>query len=87
MKPVLIYTQDHCPYCVHAQMLLESKKIPYEKRKREEHADAISGIMEQYSYFSFPMIFIGEKFIGGFSDLKALSDSKELDSLLSDAQS
>ena len=31
MARVVIYTKDHCPYCVTAKSLLERREIPFEE--------------------------------------------------------
>jgi glutaredoxin 3 len=82
MANVTVYSADWCPYCVRAKRLLEAKGVNFaevnidrEPGKREEMA-------KKTGHKTVPMIFINERFIGGFSELSALDEKGELDTLL-----
>ena len=83
MKKVVIYTGPMCNFCSAAKHLLNKKKISYEEidigydeKKREEMLKKSNGAK------TIPQIFIEEKHIGGYVELKALENKGELDSLL-----
>jgi len=83
MKKVLIYTGPVCNFCSAAKHLLNKKKINYEEidigyddKKREEMLKKSNGAK------TVPQIFIEEKHIGGYTELKALESKGELDTLL-----
>ena len=83
MKKVVIYTGPMCNYCSAAKHLLNKKKVSYEEidigydeKKREEMLKKSNGAK------TIPQIFIDEKHIGGYVELKALENKGELDSLL-----
>ena len=83
MKKVVIYTGPMCNYCSAAKHLLNKKKINYEEidigyddKKREEMLKKSNGAK------TIPQIFIEEKHVGGYVELKALENKGELDSLL-----
>tara|TARA_Y100001970_G_C14008784_1_gene737295 strand:+ start:36 stop:293 length:258 start_codon:yes stop_codon:yes gene_type:complete len=83
MKKVVIYTGPMCNFCSAAKHLLNKKKISYEEidigydeKKREEMLKKSNGAK------TIPQIFIEEKHIGGYIELKALENKGELDSLL-----
>ena len=85
MKKVVIYTGPICNFCSAAKHLLSKKKISYEEidignddKKREEMLKKSNGAK------TVPQIFIGEKHIGGYVELKALENKDELDTLLKD---
>ena len=78
MKPVRIYTMDYCPYCVFAKKLLESLEVPYTEYDKENNMEAIEKIMQEQNYTSFPMIFIGDTFIGGFANMHKMHLEKKL---------
>ena len=85
MKKVIIYTGPICNFCSAAKHLLSKKKISYEEinignddKKREEMLKKSNGTK------TVPQIFIGEKHIGGYVELKALENKGELDTLLKD---
>lgn len=83
MPQILMYTTATCPYCVNAERLLRSKgvmeidkvRVDLEPRKRVE-------MMEKTGRRTVPQIWIGERHVGGFDDLRALDMAGELDPLL-----
>jgi len=83
MKKVVIYTGPMCNFCSAAKHLLNKKTVSYEEidigydeKKREEMSKKSNGAK------TIPQIFIEEKHIGGYVELKALENKGELDSLL-----
>jgi glutaredoxin 3 len=84
MKPVTIYTWTVCPYCDRAKALLKSKGIPYKEINLDGKDDELNDLRNRTGMRTVPQIFIGEKLIGGFSDMSALEQKGELDSLLKD---
>ena len=83
MQIVVIYTGPMCNYCSAANHLLSKKKVQYEEidigediEKREEMLKKSNGAK------TVPQIFIGEKHVGGYVELKALETKGELDTLL-----
>ena len=83
MKKVVIYTGPMCNYCSAAKHLLNKKKINYEEidigyddKKREEMLKKSNGAK------TIPQIFIGDKHVGGYVELKALEQQGKLNSLL-----
>lgn len=83
MPQILMYTTATCPYCVNAERLLRSKgvmeidkvRVDLEPQKRLE-------MMERTGRRTVPQIWIGERHVGGFDDLRALDMAGELDPLL-----
>ena len=83
MKKVVIYTGPLCNFCSAAKHLLNKKKINYEEidisyddKKKEEMLKKTNGAK------TIPQIFIGEKHIGGYVELRALDKDGKLNSLL-----
>jgi len=83
MKKVVIYTGPMCNFCSAAKHLLNKKKINYEEidigyddKKREEMLKKSNGAK------TIPQIFVEEKHIGGYVELRALESKGELDTLL-----
>lgn len=83
MAAVVMYTTASCPYCVHAERLLRSKgvveinevRVDLDPQRRVE-------MMERSGRRTVPQIWIGERHVGGFDDLRALDQAGELDHLL-----
>jgi glutaredoxin 3 len=82
MNKVVMYSTASCPYCAHAKELLDSEKVTYEEirvdldEKKRAYMEKISGRR------TVPQIFIGDKHVGGFDDLKALYERGELNAWL-----
>lgn len=82
-----MYTRRWCGYCTAAERLLDDKGVPFENidvtgdhEKRKWLVEITGG------YRTVPVIYIGEKFIGGYDELRALERHGELDALLAAAR-
>ena len=83
MKKVIIYTGPMCNFCSAAKHLLNKKKVNYiefdiavDSSKREEMQKKTNGAR------TIPQIFIGDTYVGGYQELKALEVEGKLNSLL-----
>jgi len=77
--PVRLYTTPWCPYCQSAKEFLDNLGVAYEDIDVDRHPDVRARVSaENGGYRTVPMILIGDEFIGGYSDLKALDDRGEL---------
>lgn len=82
MAKVVMYSKDPCPYCVHAKRLLNEKGISFEEIDLTDRPEEIQRIKNETGWRTVPIILIDGKLIGGYTDMKALDDSGELDKLL-----
>lgn len=82
MAKVVIYSKDHCPYCVRAKSLLKSKGVAFEEHNIENKPEEMKALMERTGLRTVPQIFIDDKLIGGFDDMNALDKDGKLDPLL-----
>ena len=86
MASVIIYSTVTCGYCVQAKALLDEKNVPYKVIYVDKDPAARKQMAEVTNNAkTVPQILINGKLIGGFSDLKSLNDSGELDKLLKGA--
>ena len=84
MKPVTVYTTDYCGFCVAAKTLLKSKDIPFQEIDVSKDPALRQDLVKRSGQRTVPQIFIGDEAIGGFTELKALSDRGELVTKLAD---
>jgi len=78
-----MYSTAVCPFCLRAEMLLNSKgvteiekiRVDLDSRQREE-------MMNKTGQRTVPQIYIGDTHVGGFEELAALEHAGKLDSLL-----
>ena len=82
MPPIQVYVTSRCPYCVMAKRLLDRKGLAYETIDVTGQAEKRVWLMEASGQRTVPQIFIGEKSIGGYTELAALNRSGDLDAML-----
>ena len=82
MKEVKIYTTQSCPHCRRAKTLLANKKIAFREVDLTNDSKKRQELEEKTGWMTVPMIFIGDKLIGGADELYALDASGKLDSML-----
>ena len=75
---VTIYTKDYCPYCVQAKTLLKSEWIAFEEIDITSTPEIIQELMKKSWLRTVPQIYVWDRCLGGYSDIKALHDSGEL---------
>ncbi len=82
MANVIIYTKSHCPYCVKAKQLLDSKHVSYTEISIESDEEQRDKMIKLSGRRTVPQIFINDQPIGGFDDIAALEKAGKLDLLL-----
>ena len=82
MAKVILYSSDHCPYCVNAKSLLEQKNIAFTELRVDTDPQLREEMITKSGRRTVPQIFINDPPIGGCDDLYALNRSGELDKLL-----
>ena len=83
MAEITMYTTAVCPYCVNAERLLKSKGVTQINKIRVDLQPELRlEMMSKTGRRTVPQIYIDERHIGGFDDLRALDLKGELDALL-----
>ena len=83
MAKVTMYSTNVCPYCVAAKNLFQTLNVSVEEIKLDTNFELREKLSkENGGWRTVPMIFVGDKFIGGFDDVKALHAKNELLSLV-----
>ena len=83
MAKVEVYTTTFCPYCVRAKSLLKSKGVAFTEIDVTDDAALRQKMVELAGgRRTVPEIFINDKIVGGYDDLKALDDAGQLDAIL-----
>lgn len=83
MTKVVIYTTSLCPYCHMAKQLLDDKRVAYEEIDVTGAADLRAQMRAKAGGVNtVPQIFIGDRHVGGCTDLYALDKAGQLDPLL-----
>jgi glutaredoxin 3 len=79
---VTLYTKQQCPFCVRAKRLLDRKGVVYDEVSVEGNDELRIWLVEKSGQMTVPQIFVGERSLGGFSDIDALDREGKLDPIL-----
>lgn len=83
MANITMYTTAVCPYCINAERLLFSKGVKeINKIRVDMQPEQRLEMMQKTGRRTVPQIYINDKHIGGFDELRALDMSGGLDPLL-----
>lgn len=83
MAKVEVYTTTFCPFCTRAKSLLKGKRVPFIEIDVTEDAELRQKMVDlSGGRRTVPEIFINDKIVGGYDELKALDDAGELDPML-----
>ncbi len=70
MQTIKVYTTNYCPYCTAAKRFLEQQKWAYEEINLEQQPELRMKLsQENQGWRTVPMIFVGNTFIGGYTDM------------------
>jgi glutaredoxin 3 len=75
---VRMYVTRTCPYCQAAERLLTRLGVAYEKYDLSADPERRRRLVEETGWRTVPVIFVGDRMIGGYEDLKKLHESGEL---------
>ncbi len=83
MANIIMYTSAVCPYCINAERLLKSKGVlEINKIRIDLQPELRDEMMRKTGRRTVPQIYIDDRHIGGFDDLRALDLAGGLDPLL-----
>jgi glutaredoxin 3 len=81
MKPITLYTTDHCPFCSSAKTLLSKREIEYTEINLARDPDGRAELTEKTGMITFPQIVIDGETLGGFQELLAADRAGRLSKL------
>jgi glutaredoxin 3 len=79
---ITVYTKDYCPYCVKAKALLSSLNVKFKEVDITSTPDIIEELSAKSGFRTVPQIYVGEKCLGGYTDIAKLHDEGKLIPLL-----
>lgn len=83
MAKVEIYTTSYCPFCDRAKALLRRRKVKFEEIDVTDEPELRAEMVARTGgRRTVPEVFINGKFIGGYQELKALDEARQLEPLL-----
>ncbi len=84
--PVTVYRTEWCPYCIAAKRFLSARGIAFDEVFLDQDPVKMEELKSKLDWRTVPMIFVGETFVGGYTDLRALDQRGELQALLAAAK-
>lgn len=80
---IVMYTTATCPFCINAERLLLSKGVTQIQKIRVDlEPELRQEMMQKTGRRTVPQIYIDQRHIGGFEDLRALDLQGGLEPLL-----
>lgn len=79
---IKLIKKNPCPYCDRAINFLNQKGLQVEIVDLTNNLDELQTIKEKTGWSTVPMIFVNEKLIGGYNDMKSLDEDGEFDKLV-----
>ncbi len=79
MAQLKIYTTAVCPYCDQAKALFQQQGFDYTEVRIDQDPELFQKLSrENNGWRTVPMIFAGERFLGGYTDVYELHQKGEL---------
>lgn len=82
MPAVTVYTGSFCGYCLQVTSLLERRGIPYAEVNVEDEPGLREKLLARSGRRTLPQVFVGERYIGGADEIRALDASGGLNQLM-----
>lgn len=78
LSRIIVYGAEYCSFCQRAKFLLEQSKskFTYYDVEEDNKMDELLQLQGKYNYRTIPMIIVDGKFIGGYSELYKMVNSK-----------
>lgn len=78
MEKITIYTTKTCPFSRASKSILKGYNIPFKEIDVTDDTATQAMLFLKTGYETVPLIFFGEKFIGGYDHLKTMDERGEL---------
>lgn len=82
MTEAVLYGTRFCPFCTAARRLLTARGITFQDVPVDNDPELRASVMARSSRNTVPQIWIGDRHVGGYTELLALEDNGELDGLV-----
>lgn len=82
MPAVTVYTGSFCGYCDQVRALLGRRGIAYTEVSVEDHPDLREKLLARSGRRTLPQVYVGERYVGGATELAALDRTGDLLKLL-----
>jgi glutaredoxin 3 len=82
MSSVTIYTTDPCSFCARVKGILSSRGVEFSEVNLSKDPAGRLELVQRTGMMSFPQVVVGDRLVGGFSELQAAVEDGRLEELL-----
>ena len=82
MSNVTVYTTEPCSFCARVKGLLSANGVEFSEVNLSKDADGRMRLVAMTGMMSFPQVVVGERLIGGFSEVQRAVEDGRLEELL-----
>ncbi|MEO8877272.1 MAG: glutaredoxin domain-containing protein [Polyangiaceae bacterium] len=82
-REVVVYTRTGCMFCQQVKDMLTEAKIDFRTEQVEDRLEQ-DRLCERHGALSFPLVLIGQHYIGSFTHIVKLASESRLVDILSD---
>lgn len=75
---IKIYSTKSCPYCVRAKSYLTENGFDYDEVDLTNKFSEIDEIKRKTGHRTVPLIFVNDRFVGGYTDMISKIEAGEL---------
>ena len=81
---ITVYTASFCGYCLRVLALLQRRGIDYTEISVEDHPGLRDELVARSGRRNLPQVYLGDRYLGGATELAALDRNGGLDRLLAE---
>lgn len=82
MSGVTVYTTEPCSFCARVKGLLSANGVEYEEINLAKNAEGRLELVKLTGMMSFPQVVVGERLIGGFTEVQKAVEDGRLEEIL-----
>ena len=82
MKSITVYTTEPCGFCNQVKSLLRKRGVDFDEINLSRDPAGRGELVRRTGMMTFPQVLIGERLIGGFTEVLAADRSGELATML-----
>ena len=80
--PVVLYTTNPCSFCARAKGLLSSRGVEFSEVNLSKDPEGRLQLAQRTGMMSFPQVVVGDRLVGGWSELLRADEDGRLEELL-----
>jgi glutaredoxin 3 len=79
---ITVYTTEPCSFCARVKGLLKSRGLDFSEINLSKDPTGRVELASRTGMMTFPQVIVGEKLVGGYSEMLSAVESGRLDELL-----